>query len=227
MADDLLTRCVRAGLNARVSSDPTAQAKAILSIIEAELREPSDEMLTAYRDVFLEHFHIFEAKPKFMRATAWLADHLAEVRKGKSMTQTVDDIVAEEKAACREHEMSPLAWRMLDRLAERLKPMIEAQVQFKRGYYDEAVKGWVKLREARAKIHQQAAEIGRLKEALDRVMIGGNSLAIHHRDDWPIPLTEPLIALEIMGSGIEFDIWCCWREIMLARTELTPPNGEG
>lgn len=83
MADDLLTRCVRACWNATILSDPEAQAKAILSIIEAELREPSDEMLTAYRDVFLEHFHIFEAKPKFMRATAWLADYLAAARKGK------------------------------------------------------------------------------------------------------------------------------------------------
>jgi len=64
------------------------------------------------------------------------------------------------------------------------------------------------------------AENERLREALEGVLVGGN-----HLEAWlPIPHPplsgEPSTALEQLGAGIAYDIWCCWRSIMQARAAL-------
>lgn len=68
----------------------------------------------------------------------------------------------------------------------------------------------------------------RLREAFGLVMIGGNHLAIHLPDCSPAFGAPHLQALEAMGPGIYYDIWCCWNSIMVARAALsaTKPDAE-
>jgi hypothetical protein len=59
-----------------------------------------------------------------------------------------------------------------------------------------------------------------LVEALERVLIGGNHLGTYRTDKWPAPSVEPLVALEAIGAGPSYDMWCCWATIMQARDAL-------
>jgi hypothetical protein len=61
------------------------------------------------------------------------------------------------------------------------------------------------------------AAISELVEGLQACMIGGNHLALHLPENHPPTETDPLEALEKMGAGIDYDIWCAWRSIGLAR----------
>ena len=58
------------------------------------------------------------------------------------------------------------------------------------------------------------AKLAKVTEALEGVMIGGNHLAVWLPDDHPTADAEPLAALEQIGAGVSFDVWCCWRAIM-------------
>lgn len=59
------------------------------------------------------------------------------------------------------------------------------------------------------------------REIMTKIMIGGNHIASHRADNWPdYDKAEPIDALEIIGAGASYDMWCCWREIMLARDSL-------
>jgi len=66
-------------------------------------------------------------------------------------------------------------------------------------------------------IAEQAATIKALLEALDGVMIGGNHLAGLLPMDNVSYESDPATALEQMGSGMDYEVWCCWRSIMRAR----------
>ncbi len=65
-----------------------------------------------------------------------------------------------------------------------------------------------------------AAALEAKDAALRAVMIGGNHLAVWLPDPCPPVETEPLAALEQIGAGIHYDVWCCWRSIMHARAAL-------
>jgi len=64
------------------------------------------------------------------------------------------------------------------------------------------------------------ARTKRLREAWERVAIGGNHLATWLPEPCPPVETEPLVALEQIGAGIHYDVWCCWRAIMQSRAAL-------
>lgn len=64
------------------------------------------------------------------------------------------------------------------------------------------------------------ARAKRLEKAWERVAIGGNHLATWLPEPCPPVETEPLVALEQIGAGIHYDVWCCWRAIMQSRAAL-------
>lgn len=70
---------------------------------------------------------------------------------------------------------------------------------------------------ARGKAEQREA---RYREALELCMIGGNHIATYRTDKWPTPGTDHNEALERLGAGREYDMWCCWNAIMRARAAL-------
>ena len=74
--------------------------------------------------------------------------------------------------------------------------------------------------EYRKKIAEQAAEIERLRAALEDVMIGGNSLAQIIGADHPPHGTPYSEALAHYGGGVKYEAWCCWNTIMQARAAL-------
>lgn len=54
-------------------------------------------------------------------------------------------------------------------------------------------------------------------ELLERVMIGGNHLALLIGVDHPPYSAPPDDALSHYGAGDKYEIWCCWRAIMQLR----------
>jgi hypothetical protein len=80
--------------------------------------------------------------------------------------------------------------------------------------------------EAAAALDAKDAEIARLRAALERVMVGGNHLAVWLPEPCPPIETEPLVALEQIGSGIHYDVWCGWRAIMQSRAALSATTKE-
>lgn len=76
------------------------------------------------------------------------------------------------------------------------------------------------------RIEELEVKLAKAVEALERVMVGGNHLAIWLPDDHPTAEAEPLAALEQIGAGVSYDVWCCWRVIMLARTTLAELKGD-
>lgn len=76
-----------------------------------------------------------------------------------------------------------------------------------------------------AALRQRVADLTR---ALERVMIGGNHLATYAAaGNWPAPDTDLESALRIFCATKEYDMWCCWREIMLARAALASSDSKG
>ena len=69
-------------------------------------------------------------------------------------------------------------------------------------------------------VKEQAARIAQLEAALQKVMIGGNHLATIIGATHPQAGTHPAGALEFYGPGHQYDAWCCWNAIMVARTAL-------
>ena len=59
-----------------------------------------------------------------------------------------------------------------------------------------------------------------MKEALEDIMVGGNHLALLIGADHPPYTSDPQEALEHYGAGDTYEVWCCWRSIMLARQAL-------
>ena len=51
-------------------------------------------------------------------------------------------------------------------------------------------------------------------------MIGGNHLATIIGATHPQAGTHPAGALEFYGPGHQYDAWCCWNAIMVARAAL-------
>lgn len=74
---------------------------------------------------------------------------------------------------------------------------------------------------------EKDAEIERLQAAVERMGIGINHIATYRTDAWPPYGSEPLDALEKLGAGQEYDMWCCWNAAMCARDICTQsvPNG--
>ena len=75
-------------------------------------------------------------------------------------------------------------------------------------------------------IEELEAKLEKAVGALDGIMVGGNHLAVWLPDNHPPVDVEPLVALEKIGAGVSYDVWCCWRSIMLARTILAELKGE-
>ena len=65
-----------------------------------------------------------------------------------------------------------------------------------------------------------ADRIEQLEAALQKVMIGGNHLATIIGATHPQAGTHPAGALEFYGPGHQYDAWCCWNAIMVARAAL-------
>lgn len=68
-----------------------------------------------------------------------------------------------------------------------------------------------------------ADEIERLRAALTKTQIGVNHIATYRTDKWPGYGTDHEVALERLGAGREYDMWCCWNAAMTARDELAQP----
>jgi hypothetical protein len=69
------------------------------------------------------------------------------------------------------------------------------------------------------------ARLAKAVEALERCMVGGNHLAVWLPEPCPPVEAEPLVALEQIGAGMTYDLWCCWRVIMHARAVLAEIEG--
>ena len=65
-----------------------------------------------------------------------------------------------------------------------------------------------------------------MKEALEDIMVGGNHLALLIGADHPPYTSDPQEALEHYGAGDTYEVWCCWRSIMLARQALAALEGK-
>lgn len=65
------------------------------------------------------------------------------------------------------------------------------------------------------------AEIERLQAAVQRMGIGVNHIASYRTDAWPDYGAACDVALEKLGAGREYDMWCCWNAAMCARDALT------
>lgn len=68
-----------------------------------------------------------------------------------------------------------------------------------------------------AEIAALTAERDRLKELLNRCLIGGNHLGSHKVSYWPDSGTDYDTAREalIPKYGVkEYDVWCCWNALM-------------
>ena len=120
----------------------------------------------------------------------------------------------------------------LSKLPEGRKPLPDEWFA-ERAQMQERIKGLEELlwaaendaNEAEAYAGELEAKLAKALEGLDRVMVGGNHLATILPDNFPPAETEPLIALETMGYGHDFEVWCGWRSIMLARTTLAELTG--
>ena len=77
-----------------------------------------------------------------------------------------------------------------------------------------------------AAAQSHCARVAELEAALSRCMIGGNHLAVWLPEPCPPVETEPLDALEQIGAGAKYDMWCCWRAIMQARAALGITSAE-
>lgn len=79
--------------------------------------------------------------------------------------------------------------------------------------------------ELERKIHQYEtdnlpilrSQVQRLRDALERALIGVNHIATYRSDAWPGPGIDPEVALQKLGAGREYDMWCCWSAAMKAR----------
>ena len=69
---------------------------------------------------------------------------------------------------------------------------------------------------------EAAAEIERLRAALEDALTGINHVALYKADNWPKPGTDHMEALERIGAGQSYDLWCCWNAGMRARHALEP-----
>jgi len=65
-----------------------------------------------------------------------------------------------------------------------------------------------------------AAEIERLRAALQSVMVGGNHLACVIGPNHLLHTASYEDALKHYGPGDIYDVWCCWKNIMKARAAL-------
>lgn len=57
-------------------------------------------------------------------------------------------------------------------------------------------------------------------DAVERILIGGNHIATHRTDSWPAVGTPHEAALEKLGAGKDYDMWCCWNAMMQSRDAL-------
>lgn len=64
----------------------------------------------------------------------------------------------------------------------------------------------------------------RLLAAVERMGIGVNHIATYRTDRWPDYGSACDAALEKLGAGQEYDMWCCWNAAMCARDELAGPH---
>lgn len=100
-----------------------------------------------------------------------------------------------------------------ERLAERLEEKAHNHTQ-------DDIAEWSYMTEAAALLRAQSARIAALEDALREVFIGCNHLALLIGADHPPYEAEPPVALAHYGAGDQYEIWCCWRAIMLARLAL-------
>ncbi len=78
------------------------------------------------------------------------------------------------------------------------------------------------LAAAEADIKRLEAENESLRTALEKTQIGVNHIAVYRTPKWPNYGTSCKAALETLGAGMEYDMWCCWNAAMCARDSLGP-----
>lgn len=64
------------------------------------------------------------------------------------------------------------------------------------------------------------AELDRLRTTVERMATGVNHIATYRTALWPNYGTDPMVALEKLGAGRDYDMWCCWNAAMCARDNL-------
>lgn len=75
--------------------------------------------------------------------------------------------------------------------------------------------------------HNFILENEKLRSIIDRLLTAGNHIATYKTDAWPDYQLDGLSrdqqcrsALWILGATRQYDMWCCWSEMMQARDEL-------
>lgn len=69
-------------------------------------------------------------------------------------------------------------------------------------------------------LDRAAATIERQRAAIERMAIGVNHIATYRTERWPPYGSDSAGALEALGAGQEYDMWCCWNAAMCARGTL-------
>jgi hypothetical protein len=62
--------------------------------------------------------------------------------------------------------------------------------------------------------------VHRLQAALEKTQVGVNHIATYRTAAWPDYGTPHDAALQKLGAGQTYDMWCCWNATMTARDEL-------
>lgn len=75
----------------------------------------------------------------------------------------------------------------------------------------------IALKAAEARALAALGQLAAVREGLLSCMTGGNHLGLHKTEQWPVPDADSEHALRILCATQEYDMWCCWRAIMLAR----------
>lgn len=71
-----------------------------------------------------------------------------------------------------------------------------------------------------AELVKARAKAERLQAAVTKMAIGVNHIATYKTDQWPAYGARHELALQALGAGREYDMWCCWNAAMCARDEL-------
>lgn len=69
-----------------------------------------------------------------------------------------------------------------------------------------------------------AREIEKLRNALDRILVGCNHLGLLIGCDHPADDADHSEALQHYGAGDQYEIWCCWKTIREASNILEKKN---
>lgn len=105
-------------------------------------------------------------------------------------------------------------------LIERLRHMTSWEIKAAIEAAFVPVESNIQIADVTARAEAAEARVKVLEEALQSVLIGGNHLALLIGADHPAYGTDHFAALEHYGVDGQYEAWCAWNAIMLARRAL-------